>query len=94
MNLSLRPVAGWEGENIHDPGSEGPERNKGQRLRINYRRRLAAGEQEKLLSLNSNHVIPCSINPSNQAINDVMDLVLVYFFLECSIPKGNSTTVA
>ena len=52
VNLSLRPVAGWEGENIHDPGSEGPERNKGQRLRINYRRRLAAGEQEKLLSLN------------------------------------------
>ena len=48
----------------------------------------------KLLSLNSNHVIPCSINPSNQAINDVMDLVLVYFFSECSVPEGNSTTVA
>ena len=48
----------------------------------------------KLLSLNSNHVIPCSINPSNQAINDVMDLVLVYFFSESSVPEGNSTTVA
>ena len=48
----------------------------------------------KLLSLNSNHVIPCSINPSYQVINDVMDLVLVYFFSECSVPEGNSTTVA
>ena len=48
----------------------------------------------KLLSLNSNHVIPCSISPSIKQINDVMDLVLVYFFSESSVPEGNSTTVA
>ena len=49
--------------------------------------------KKKLLSLN----LTCyslQYQPINQVINDVLDLVLVYFFLECSIPKGNSTTVA
>ena len=47
----------------------------------------------KLLSLN---LICYSLQyqPINQVINDVMDLVLVYFFSECSVPEGNSTTVA
>ena len=47
----------------------------------------------KLLSLN---LICYSLQyqPINQVINDVMDLVLVYFFSESSVPEGNSTTVA
>ena len=47
----------------------------------------------KLLSLN----LTCyslQYQPINQVINDVMDLVLVYFFSESSVPEGNSTTVA